>query len=106
MALRGGNQTVAPHSPFLKTADADPVARASRPGICAGESPVILDLIAPRQQVIHDHREVRKCVMNDCVTSSTAFRPTAGGLSFTRSAASSEKNAATLAGFWLHHASV
>src|ERR1019366_674122 len=33
MVLRGCNQAVALHSPFLKTADADSAARASRPGV-------------------------------------------------------------------------
>src|ERR1019366_2409555 len=60
MALRGCNQAVALHSPFLKTAYTDPAARASRPGVRAGESPAVLDLIAPLRQLIHDYREVRK----------------------------------------------
>ena len=45
-------------------------------------------------------------VMNDSATSATAFRPTAAGPSFTQSAPSSAKNAATLAGSWLHQAAV
>src|SRR5580765_8334166 len=44
MALRGGNQAVAPHSPFLKAADTNLVGFPSRPGIRAGKRPVVLGL--------------------------------------------------------------
>src|ERR1039457_2484296 len=46
MPLRRGNQAVAPDPPFLKATDADPAARASRPGVRAGQCPVVLGLIA------------------------------------------------------------
>src|SRR6476620_241120 len=61
MALRGGNQAVAPHSPFLKAADTNLVGFPSRPGIRAGKRPVVLGLIAPKQKVIHHNRKIWKC---------------------------------------------
>jgi hypothetical protein len=42
--------------------------------------------------------------MNPLATSAIAARPRAGGPSFTHSEPFSAKNAATLSGFWLHHA--
>jgi hypothetical protein len=67
---------------------------------------VVLGLVAAHQKVIHYHPKIGKAIMNDCATWVTAVRPTAGESSFTRSDPSSEKNAAALAGFRLHHAAV
>ena len=46
--------------PFLKAADADPVAGPFRPCIRAGKSPVLLGLVAAHQKIIHCYPKVRK----------------------------------------------
>src|SRR5260370_31129456 len=59
MALRRGNQAVAPQTPFLKATNADPVAGPFRSCIRATNIPLILGLVAPYQQVIHYHPKLR-----------------------------------------------
>jgi hypothetical protein len=60
MTMRRGNQAVGSDAPLLNAADADLVTSASWPGVRAGESPVVLGLLAVKPQFIHDHTKIRE----------------------------------------------
>jgi hypothetical protein len=102
--FRFGNEPIIVDLPKLVSADANALSSAAGPVVRArdvqwnfvpSESRVTLSIITTMSG---------KSRMNPRTTSAIAARPTAGAPSFTQSEPFAAKNAATLSGFWLHHA--